>query len=109
MKLENPLLYHTAITMDPMLDEDDDESSLRSSSSLFFEPIPANLASQESAQTCLQIKNLTKRFGSKVAVNNLSLTLYKGQIFVLLGHNGAGKTTTMSMIIWARSLLNWNA
>ena len=35
---------------------------------------------------------------NKVAVNNLSLNMYKGQITVLLGHNGAGKTTTMSML-----------
>ncbi|KAK7080303.1 hypothetical protein SK128_027391 [Halocaridina rubra] len=35
---------------------------------------------------------------SKVAVDNLSLELYEGQIFALLGHNGAGKTTTISII-----------
>ena len=34
----------------------------------------------------------------KVAVSNLHLNLYDGQITVLLGHNGAGKTTTMSML-----------
>lgn len=32
------------------------------------------------------------------AVDDLSLSMYKNQIFVLLGHNGAGKTTTMSML-----------
>lgn len=32
------------------------------------------------------------------AVENLNLTMYKDQIFVLLGHNGAGKTTTISML-----------
>jgi ABC-type multidrug transport system ATPase subunit len=32
------------------------------------------------------------------AVDNLDLTLYKSQIFSLLGHNGAGKTTTISML-----------
>lgn len=31
-------------------------------------------------------------------MNNLSLTMYSSQIFVLLGHNGAGKTTTLSML-----------
>ena len=36
--------------------------------------------------------------GDKVAVNNISLNLYEGQITALLGHNGAGKTTTMSMV-----------
>jgi len=32
------------------------------------------------------------------AVDELSLSMFKNQIFVLLGHNGAGKTTTMSML-----------
>ena len=36
--------------------------------------------------------------GSKVAVDGLSLQMYKGQITALLGHNGAGKTTTMSIL-----------
>ncbi|EDO48951.1 predicted protein [Nematostella vectensis] len=50
----------------------------------------------------VQIKDLRKVFkgstGSKVAVDNLSLNMYKGQITALLGHNGAGKTTTMSIL-----------
>ena len=36
--------------------------------------------------------------GSKVAVDDLSLNIFKGQITALLGHNGAGKTTTISML-----------
>ncbi len=39
-----------------------------------------------------------KKGGRKVAVKNLSLNMYKGQITALLGHNGAGKTTTMSIL-----------
>ncbi|XP_012941784.1 ATP-binding cassette sub-family A member 3 [Aplysia californica] len=46
----------------------------------------------------IQIKNLKKRFGPKVAVAGTSLNMFEGQISVLLGHNGAGKTTTMSML-----------
>ncbi|XP_059179614.1 phospholipid-transporting ATPase ABCA3-like [Physella acuta] len=46
----------------------------------------------------IQILNLKKTFGRKVAVAGTSLNLYEGQITVLLGHNGAGKTTTMSML-----------
>nr|CAD7595204.1 unnamed protein product [Timema genevievae] len=46
----------------------------------------------------IQIKRMRKVYGNKVAVNNLTLNLYEGQITVLLGHNGAGKTTTMSML-----------
>jgi ABC-type multidrug transport system fused ATPase/permease subunit len=47
----------------------------------------------------LQITNLTKKFGKFCAVDNLSLTMFKDQILVLLGHNGAGKTTTINMLI----------
>ena len=34
----------------------------------------------------------------KVAVKSVSMTMYSGQIFALLGHNGAGKTTTISTL-----------
>jgi ATP-binding cassette subfamily A (ABC1) protein 3 len=53
---------------------------------------------QEITDECLKIRGLRKEFGDKVAVNNVSLTMYSGQIFALLGHNGAGKTTTISML-----------
>lgn len=47
----------------------------------------------------LTINNLWKKYATgKVAVEDLSITMYKNQIFALLGHNGAGKTTTMSML-----------
>ncbi|KAJ8925956.1 hypothetical protein NQ315_009809 [Exocentrus adspersus] len=46
----------------------------------------------------IEIRDLVKRYGHKVAVNHLSLNVYHDQITVLLGHNGAGKSTTMSMI-----------
>jgi ATP-binding cassette subfamily A (ABC1) protein 3 len=48
----------------------------------------------------VRIQNLTKVFGDldRPAVNNLSLSLYQGEIHVLLGHNGAGKSTTISML-----------
>lgn len=47
----------------------------------------------------LQLTNLTKRFGPKTAVDSVSLTIPKGQLFGLLGSNGAGKTTTIRMIL----------
>lgn len=47
----------------------------------------------------IQIKNLKKQFDDgKVAVNGVSLNLYKDETFALLGHNGAGKSTMISML-----------
>ncbi len=46
----------------------------------------------------LEIKNLTKKYDSKVAVDNLSLKVEAGQICAFIGHNGAGKTTTLKAI-----------
>lgn len=45
----------------------------------------------------LECRQLSKAFGRKVAVNNLSLTVPTGSIFGVVGPNGAGKTTTLSM------------
>ena len=42
--------------------------------------------------------NLTKRFGSFTAVDNISFEVRKGEIFGFLGANGAGKTTAMRML-----------
>lgn len=46
----------------------------------------------------LQIKNLTKRYGDKLAVDNLSLHIMPGEIYGFIGHNGAGKTTTIKSV-----------
>ena len=43
----------------------------------------------------LKIENLTKKYGDKKAVDNLSLHIEKGEIYGFIGHNGAGKTTTI--------------
>ncbi len=43
----------------------------------------------------LKIVNFTKKYGDKVAVDNLSLHIRKGEIYGFIGHNGAGKTTTL--------------
>ncbi|XP_045632437.1 phospholipid-transporting ATPase ABCA3-like [Ursus americanus] len=64
--------------------------------SKYFEAEPANLVAG------IQIKHLCKEFRvqntTKIAVKDLSLNLYVGQITVLLGHNGAGKSTTLSIL-----------
>ncbi|MBQ3552113.1 MAG: ATP-binding cassette domain-containing protein [Clostridia bacterium] len=46
----------------------------------------------------IRIEALTKKYKDVVAVDNLSLTIYKGELFSLLGLNGAGKTTTIKML-----------
>ncbi len=47
----------------------------------------------------LKIQNLTKSFGEKIAVNDISLNVEKGDIFAFIGHNGAGKTTTIKCVV----------
>lgn len=47
----------------------------------------------------LEVKNISKQFGTKIAVNDLSFTIKPGEILGLLGTNGAGKTTTFRMIL----------
>lgn len=51
------------------------------------------------AENMIEITNLTKRYGNKTAVNNISFTVEPGKITGFLGPNGAGKTTTMRMIM----------
>ena len=46
----------------------------------------------------IEIRDLTKKFKDKVAVNNISLKIKEGELFALLGVNGAGKTTTIKML-----------
>jgi ABC-2 type transport system ATP-binding protein len=46
----------------------------------------------------IEVENLTKRFGSFTAVDNISFSVERGEIFGFLGANGAGKTTAMKML-----------
>lgn len=46
----------------------------------------------------IEVKNLTKKYGDKLAVNNISFKVEKGEILGFLGPNGAGKSTTMNML-----------
>lgn len=54
---------------------------------------------QEQKHSAVNIHNLTKKFGHLTAVNNLTLTINKGEIFGLLGPNGAGKTTLIHCLM----------
>lgn len=49
--------------------------------------------------TVLQTTNLVKRFGKKVAVNNVSMCINRGEIYGFIGRNGAGKTTFMRTVL----------
>ena len=53
----------------------------------------------------IEVKNLTKKYKDKKAVDNLSFDVYEGEILGLLGPNGSGKSTTINSIL---SLLNYN-
>ncbi len=46
----------------------------------------------------IEIKNVSKKYGNKVALNNVNLKVEDGEIFAFIGHNGAGKTTLIKAI-----------
>lgn len=50
------------------------------------------------ASFTLKVRNLTKRYKERIAVNNISFEVFQGEIFGFLGPNGAGKTTTLKII-----------
>ncbi len=56
-----------------------------------------NIPSAEGS-TAIEARNLTKIFGDFIAVNDVSFTIRKGEIFGFVGSNGCGKTTTMKML-----------
>lgn len=47
----------------------------------------------------IQLKNITKKYGNVVAVNNLSFTIQKGNVYGILGPNGSGKSTTLGILL----------
>jgi len=80
-----------------LTDMDDDEKVYYAND--FYESVDPELSKKDG----IIIKKLRRQFpGSEgkpfVAVNDLYLRMYEGEVFVLLGHNGAGKTTTISML-----------
>ncbi len=52
-----------------------------------------------SSPHAVELRNVTKRYNELVAVNNINLTIEKGEIFALLGPNGSGKSTTLKMLM----------
>ncbi len=64
-------------------------------------PLPAPQTTQRNSKpgnVVLQVQNLRKRYGSLLAIDDLSFDLHQGEIFGLLGLNGAGKSTIISML-----------
>ena len=57
------------------------------------------------AENILEVKNLVKRYGDKIAVDHFSFELRTGEILGLLGPNGSGKSTTINCVL---SLLNYD-
>ncbi len=56
------------------------------------------LAATNDMQPAIMTENLVRRFGENIAVNNLNLTISRGEIFGFLGPNGSGKSTTIKML-----------
>ena len=51
------------------------------------------------SEVVIETARLTKRYGDKIAVDQLNLKVRRGEVFGLLGPNGAGKTTTILMLL----------
>lgn len=54
--------------------------------------------SDSAPEFTLTARNLQRRFGTRIVVDNVSLELRRGEVLGLLGHNGAGKSTTLQML-----------
>jgi ABC-2 type transport system ATP-binding protein len=65
---------------------------------------PPTLRCTSSVEISIDISNVTRRFGTTVAVNGLSLQVGRGEIFALVGPDGAGKTTLMRLICGALAI-----
>ncbi|MCD8338650.1 MAG: ATP-binding cassette domain-containing protein [Burkholderiales bacterium] len=66
--------------------------------SKIFEKHVIELDAEGKSPIIIQTKNVYKKFGNFIAVNDVSFTVRKGEVFGLLGPNGAGKTTTFKML-----------
>src|SRR5438094_251281 len=66
---------------------------------LMTAPRDASTNSRSSGEVVLRTRNLSKQYGKRLALDNLTLEVHRGEIFGFLGPNGAGKTTTIRMAL----------
>lgn len=77
----------------------DVEASLSAAASLAkSEHKQLDSAHEDSSEIMIEVRDLVRKFGDFIAVNNTSFAVERGEIFGLLGPNGAGKTTTFRML-----------
>src|SRR5207245_9368275 len=69
------------------------------SSSSFFESFMRSDGMRTGDGPVVETKNLTKKYGAFVALDDLSVALERGQILGFIGPNGAGKTTTINILV----------
>ena len=62
-------------------------------------PTDAPASTAAAGDVVLEVRGLTKRFGSTVAVDDLDMTIRRGEVLGFLGPNGSGKSTTVSMVL----------
>lgn len=66
--------------------------------SVLREPVSETLKQQARDGISIELLNLSKTYGKKTAVSDLTFSMYSGQVTALLGENGAGKSTTINML-----------
>ena len=66
---------------------------------MFFKGLFCFKKFQDAEKAMLRIEHLTKEYGDKKAVDDLSLHISPGEIYGFIGHNGAGKTTTLKSVV----------
>src|SRR4051794_235693 len=62
-------------------------------------PVTRIRAREDDSDILAQARGLTKRYGERVSVENLTMTVRRGEVYGFLGPNGAGKTTTLRMLL----------
>ncbi len=69
------------------------------STAAFMQDAGRGSNASEAGSSVAELHNVTKRYGSQLALSNLSLQLRRGEVVALLGPNGAGKTTTVRLLL----------